>query len=128
MESIYKILLISALFLAFACKDEEENTGDKIFQVEVLGKGMDCGDLFLIRFEAGVEQNVYKYSEQTNAYYPVFYAVGLPEELKQEGLFLDITLRECGTDDIPMCTAWGPGYSIVCIESAEPVSLVDRFP
>ncbi len=128
MRVFLKIAILSFLVISLSCKDDEENSTPEIFQVEVLGKGMDCGDLFLIRFEEDDRERVNKYLEYTNAYYPVFYAVGLPEELKQDGLSLEITIGECGTDDIPLCTAWGPGYGIVCIESALPVNLVNRFP
>jgi len=44
-----------------------------------------------------------KYLEHSNAYFPVFYANNLPEEL-------------------PSCTAWGPGYGHICIESVEKIN------
>lgn len=121
MKTLIRFFLFVALLSFNACTDENESAESDLFQVEVLGKGMDCGDLFLVRFETEKEADINKYLEETNAYFPVFYAVGLPEELKQEGLFLDIRLGECTVDDIPVCTHLGPGYGVVCIESAVPV-------
>lgn len=128
MKNFLKILFVLFLVSFASCKDEVENAGDEKFQVEVLGKGMDCGDLFLIRFEENDEERLNNYLQPNNAFYPVFYALGLPDELKQEGLFLEITIGDCETDDIPACTALGPGYGLVCVETAFPVSLVNRFP
>lgn len=127
MKRLLNILIAVLLFSFNACKKEDKNTEVEYFQVEVLGQGLDCGELFLVRFEPGNEEDINRYLEQTNAYFPVFYAVGLPEEFKQDGLVLEITFRECSGDDIPGCTDWGPGYGIVCIESAVPVGLINEF-
>ena len=104
----------------------EEAYDDNIFMVEVLGVGMDCGDTWLIKFNEGDEREVNRYLENTNAYFPVFYADDLPEDKKETGLFLNITLGECSENDISACTAMGPGYAHVCIKSAETISIASE--
>jgi len=127
MRNIFKIAVFTLTLFIFSCSDEQAEeqmyASPDSFQVEVVGKGLDCGDTFLIRFADKDENRVNAYLGRTNAYYPVFYAVGLPDEFKDEGLILNVSIRQCGTDDIPVCTAMGPGYAIVCIQSAESLSL-----
>lgn len=113
-------LLIFCMFF-FSCKEEGDKESE-VFRVEVLGKGMDCGNLFLIRFEEDDESRVTKYLEYTNAYYPVFYAVGLSDEFKEPGVFLNITVGRCSSNEFVACTALGPGYGLVCIKSAAIIS------
>jgi hypothetical protein len=88
----------------------------------VIGKGMDCGDTFLVKFQEEDETRVNKYLEHSNAYFPVFYANNLPEEFKQEGWALKITLHKCQSEDFQACTAWGPGYGHICFESVEKIN------
>ena len=118
-------------FAVFACSDQHEsdslNAPSATFQVEVVGKGMDCGDIFLIRFSENDENRVNSYLADSNAYYPVFYAVDLPEEFKEQGLILNVTIKQCATGDIPLCSAMGPAYGIVCIETAESLSLTAQL-
>lgn len=126
VKGLLKIVVITLALSLFACSDEQEsdslNVSPGAFRVEVVGRGLDCGDTFLIRFSENDENKVNAYLEHANSYYPVFYAVGLPEEFKEEGLILNVTIRQCETNDIPLCTAMGPGYGIVCIELAESLS------
>ena len=42
MKNILKIALIISLFGSFGCQKDNEDIG--VFQVEVIGKGFDCGD------------------------------------------------------------------------------------
>lgn len=116
--------LILFVFLIHACEKTEWEK--EVFTVEVLGVGMDCGDTYLIQFREEDEQKINRYLENTNAYFPVFYAVNLPEEYKEKGLFLNITLGKCTADDVLACTTLGPGYSHVCISSAETISIASE--
>ena len=50
MKTVTKILFLCGivLWIAFGCEKEETNLIE--FHVIVKGKGMDCGDLFVIEF------------------------------------------------------------------------------
>lgn len=118
MRYHFKFLLILLFFTSLAC--EKDDPEKDYFFVEVIGKGMDCGDTFLVKFQEEDEARVNKYLEQTNAYFPVFYANNLPEEFKQEGFSLKVTLKKC--QELPFCTTMGPGYGHICIESVEKIN------
>jgi len=125
MRTLFKYLLVLLFFISLACKknDPEKDDSEKDYYfVEVIGRGMDCGDTFLVRFQEEDEARVNKYLEQSNAYFPVFYANNLPEEFKQEGWGLKVTLHKCNPGELPLCTAWGPGYGHICIESVEKIN------
>ena len=116
--SIFLLVLIVG---NFGCNKNNED--DDVFLVEVIGKGMDCGSIFLIQFQEEDENRARKYHENTNAFYPVFYSNNLIEEHKVAGLILNISLETCDATDIPGCYAMGPGYAHVCIKSSETISL-----
>ena len=116
--SIFLLVLIVG---NFGCNKNNED--DDVFLVEVIGKGMDCGSTFLIQFKEEDENKIRKYHENTNAFYPVFYANNLIEEHKEKGLLLNVTLEKCGAIDLPLCTAMGPGYMHICIKTSETISL-----
>lgn len=122
-----KLKLLSGIFLlvfivgCFGCQKDDEEV--EIFQVEVIGKGFDCGDVFLIKFNEEDENKVRKYHENSNAFYPVFYAINLIEEHKEKELILNVTLEKCGAIDLPFCTTMGPGFGRVCIKTSETISL-----
>lgn len=122
MKNILKIAFVIIVICYFGCEKNDE-VEPEVFRVEVLGKGMDCGDLFLIKFDENDEERINKYLEHSNSFFPIFYASNLKAEHKEEGLFLDVTLGKCSADDIALCTAWGPGYSQVCVESSETIKL-----
>jgi hypothetical protein len=122
MRTLFKYLLVLLFFISPAC--EKDDPEKNYYIVEVIGRGMDCGDTFLVRFQEEDEARVNKYLEHSNAYFPVFYANNLPEEFKYEGWGLKVTLHKCQPAELPGCTAWGPGYGHICIESVEKINAV----
>ena len=110
-------LLLFFFLCIFSCDKNEDE--ENIFFVEVLGKGMDCGDTFIVQFKEEDKSKVRKYHENTNSFYPVYYANNLIEDHKVAGLKLRITLEVCDAIEFPLCTAWGPGYGHVCIKTSE---------
>ena len=120
MRFHFKFLLILLLFIGLSC--EKENPEKEYFVVEVIGKGMDCGDTFLVRFQEEDESRINKYLEQTNAFFPVFYVNNLPEEFKQEGWGLKVTLHKCQSAEFQACTTMGPGFGHICIESVDKIN------
>lgn len=118
------IFLLVFIIGSFGC-DKNDNEDDDVFLVEVIGEGMDCGSTFLIQFQEEDENKVRKYHENSNAFYPVFYANNLREEHKKTGLFLNIKLENLRDrkSNLPFCTMMGPGYAHVYIKTSETISL-----
>ena len=123
MKKYLLILFMLLILFNFGC--QKEDVEPDVFQVEVLEKGLDCGDLFLIQFDEQDENRLKKYLKNTYSLFPVFYADNLIEEHKERELFLHVTLEKCNTENsYPFaCTMLGPTYSHVCIKTSEPVSI-----
>ena len=80
---------------------------NEYFKVTVLGKGLDCGNAFVIRFDeevAGLPDSPVK-----NHYY----ADNLPEEHKIEGKNIEIRFRLPKEDEMYACTMMGPTYPYI---------------
>lgn len=121
-KSIFTFSIVLILVFGISgCKND--NLENEEFQVEVIGKGFDCVEIFLIKFLEEDEKRINKFLEHTNAYFPVFYANNLVEQHKEAGLILNVILDKCGVNDFRVCTAMGPGYSHVCIKLSETISL-----
>jgi len=80
------ILLSLGMFLAVTCekREQEPQVSDEYFKVTVLGKGLDCGNTFVIRF---IEEVVELPNSPVKNHY---YADNLPEEHKIEGKNMEI--------------------------------------
>ncbi|MGC9355574.1 MAG: hypothetical protein ACP5D9_17125, partial [Mariniphaga sp.] len=59
MNSYLKYLLLLAAFYLAAC--EKDSGSEDFFLVEVVGKGTDCGETYLIKFQEEDEKRVNKY-------------------------------------------------------------------
>jgi len=71
----FGVILLPLFLLANAgCHDEDLD--NPFFRIEVIGKGYDCGDTYLVRFHEEDEERINKFLENSNAYFPVFYAIG----------------------------------------------------
>jgi hypothetical protein len=121
VNSCLKYLLLLAVLYVTAC--EKDSGREDFFLVEVVEKGIDCGETYLIKFQEEDEKRVNKYLEHTNAYFPVFYADNLPEKFKVKGWILKVKLHKYQHGELPACSSMGPGLGHVFIESAETVSL-----
>ena len=119
----YLFFIEFLFFIVFLSSCEKDDLGDEIFTVEVLCVGMDCGDTYLIQFRDEDEKKVNSFLDYTNAYFPIFYADNLPEKYKEEGLVLNIKIGKCASLHAVGCTAMGPGYGHICVDSAEPISI-----
>ena len=74
------------------------------FKATVLGKGQDCGNTFLIRFDeevAGLPNSPVK---------GCYYADNLPEEYKIEGKTVEIQFRLPKEDEMSACTTMGIAF------------------
>lgn len=115
------ILVLLAVFYLSGCRSDAG--GGDFFLVKVIGKGVDCNETYLVKFQEEDEERVSKYLEEMNTHFPVFYANNLPEKFKEKGRTLKVKLYECQQGELPLCTAKDPGFGSVCIESATAISL-----
>ena len=113
MEIMKRIIfiIISLTFIIISCNDDETN--DDIFNATVIGKGLDCGNSFLIKFNNGVSGLPINNLDNT------FYEINLPEEYKIEGKKIKVEFREPKNDEGMVCTTLGPGYPQIYITKVE---------
>jgi hypothetical protein len=98
------ILLI--LFMVISCRKDliEEEPILIESNARVIGKGMDCGDSYIIEFKDGIE------GLPENSFGLRFYEIGLPDEYKIPGKQITIEFREPELDEIMSCSLIGPSY------------------
>lgn len=108
-----KTTLILFLFtiLLYSCDDRDKN--ERVYNAIVLGKGMDCGETYLIEFD----NNVSELPE--NSFDNVYYAINLPEEYKIEGKEIYVEFRIPENDEIMVCTFLGPTFPQIYITKTE---------
>lgn len=82
-----------------------------IFNAVMIGKGLDCGESFLINFNEDVT-GLPKSVDNT------YYELNLPSELQIEGKEIKVTFRTLKESEYIPCTALGTAYSIIYILSA----------
>ena len=104
-------IIISLTFIIISCSKDEAN--NDIFNAKVLGKGLDCGNLFLIKFNNDVS------GLPVNNFDNTFYAINLPEEFKTEGEQIKVEFREPKNDEAMACTTLGIGYPHIYITKVE---------
>ena len=83
------------------------DNSDINFNATVLGKGLDCGNSFLIQFDEGVTG--------LPSSYRLYYEINLPESYKIKNERVYVRFRAPENDEIMVCTAMGPAYPQVYI-------------
>lgn len=96
-------LLVILFFILASCSKE------KSYNATVLGKGIDCGDSYLLKFNEGVSGLPENNIDNT------FYEINLLEAYKIEGKKVNVEFREPKNEEIMLCTTLGPGYAQVFI-------------
>ena len=107
------LILIGLIFMIISCNKNENETNEKSFNATVLGKGLDCGNSFLIKFNDDVS------GLPENTFDNTFYEINLPEEHKIEGKQVYVEFREPVNDETMVCTTMGIGYPQLYITKAE---------
>jgi len=108
------ILIFIGLTLIFiSCNKNENETNEKSFNATVQGKGLDCGNSFLIKFDKNVS------GLPENSFDNTFYEINLPEEFKVEGKKVYVEFRELENDEMITCTTMGIGYPQIYIMKVE---------
>jgi|LakMenEpi03Aug12_release.lakeMendotaPanAssembly.Ray.scaffolds.fasta_scaffold499856_2 hypothetical protein len=108
MRAISIIALI--LLTLISC---EKSVNKRAFNATVIGKGLDCGNSFLLQFDrnaVGVPMNYFD---------NIFYEINLPDKFKVAGKQINLIFREPVNDEIMVCTMAGPGYPQIYILQAE---------
>ena len=106
-------LITSIIFIN--CNDSISSNNGDLFQVTVLGKGIDCGDTYLIKFNEG--QNILKALSNNES--DLYYADNLPKELKFENIQVLIKFRNPTTGELYPCTTLGFPYPHIIILEAK---------
>lgn len=104
-RSMFSLLML--VFILASCSKEES------YNATVLGKGIDCGEAYLLKFNEGVSGLPENNIDNT------FYEINLPETLKVDGKKIDVEFRELENEEIMLCTTVGPGYGQIYITAAK---------
>lgn len=100
---IILFILTFGVFLTSCKKDDDKTTKENFnFEATVLGKGLDCGETFLISLKnlksnSGLEDGIY-------------YGYNLSSEYKEQGLKIYLNCREPNDNESYACTTLGPTY------------------
>ena len=97
------IILLIALLALSSCKKELPESDAP--NATVLGKGIDCGDIYLIK----VDDSIDGIDNWDNTYH----AVNLPENLKNPGLRIWVDARPVNENEAIFCTTRGPSYPAI---------------
>jgi hypothetical protein len=109
------ILLIMSIMFLFSCEKDITPVQDDYFKVMVLGKGIDCGDVYLVEFVEELE----KVELITESHRTIYYGDDLPDEFKQDRIVLQIKFRQPTPEELYPCTTLGPGYPHIRIISVK---------
>ena len=107
------LILIGLTFIFISCNKNETKTNEKAFNAIILGRGTDCGNSYLIKFN----ENVSGLPE--NTFDNVYYEINLPEEFKIEGKKVYVEFRQPENDEIMVCTTLGISYPQIFITKVE---------
>jgi hypothetical protein len=98
--SILFVCLLIPFF--YSCYKKESNEIEFRFEAKVIGKGIDCGDTFLIDL-----RNLSDDSEFENS---IYYAFNLPSEFKVADLEIKLNCRLPNINEAVACTHLGPDF------------------
>ncbi|MBI5326200.1 MAG: hypothetical protein HZB41_13175 [Ignavibacteriae bacterium] len=111
-------LILIFVIISFSCKENNPVQEDDYYNVKVLMEDIDCHTIYDIEFSD--MSNIPKFIDSTqNAYFPVFRALNLPENLKFPNLKIKIKCRELQKGEERPCTFMGPSYNFIYILSAK---------
>ena len=115
MKRVILVLFTLVLLNINSCNDSVSVNDKEFYQATVLGKGPDCSETYLIKFNKNQI-----YFEQNSYYDPyVFYANDLPEEFKVKNLVILIKFRNPAANESYFCTHSGVPYPHIIILEAK---------
>ena len=107
------LIFIGLTFILSSCSKNEKETNDESFNATILGKGLDCGNAYLIKFNediTGLPQNTFDNT---------FYEINLPEEYKIAGKQVYVEFRQPENGEFMICTTREIGYPQIYITKVE---------
>lgn len=110
---ILVFFILGFTFLIASCNKNEEGNDEQFYPVTVIGRGMDCGDAYLIKFDENVP------GLPANTFDNIYYEINLPAQYNIPGTKINIKFREPEVDEAMFCTTMGPGYPQLFIIKAE---------
>ncbi|WP_158859465.1 hypothetical protein [Lunatibacter salilacus] len=117
MKSSIKLILLCLLMSGIGCTRDEEPNNSGVFQVTVVGKGIDCGSLLVIDFEQDDQSGIDVITGTSE--WLRFYAYNLDMKYNQPGKILKVTARKTKDEELSPCTHLGPTYPWITILNVE---------
>jgi hypothetical protein len=104
------LVIISGLtILLISCGTIDKLADNTFYNVTVLGKGMDCGNSFLIKFEDDIN------GLPQNNWDSIFHEINLPDKYKIVGMKIKVSIRKPNNNELKPCTAMEPAYPLIYI-------------
>ena len=110
---------ITLAALVLSCGGSSQNPTEDLrgyFTVRVVGRGMNCGDVYLVEF---VEDLFEMYEIVGSDEFKTFYADSLPAQFKQKGQMLLVKFRKPSPAEQYECRSLGPSYPHIVITAAQ---------
>ncbi len=104
----FNFLMIGLFVLVISCTKNNHDDATTFAGATVLGKGLDCGNSFLLKFDSDVTGLPENFDN-------TFYEINLPDEYKTEGRKIKVAFRSPEPDEIMACTTMGIGYPQIFI-------------
>jgi hypothetical protein len=113
MKRFIVLSTLISIVILFSCEKENEIQDSNEFQFEatVIGKGLDCGETFLISLKS--------LDDNTDIANGTYYADQLDSDLKIAGLKIYLNCRKPSDTELYACTAMGPSYPHVIVTDSK---------
>jgi hypothetical protein len=109
---IIKVLIGILFFTFISCENNSKNELiNSSFNARIIGKGLDCGNTYLIQFYDNVE------GMPPNSFDNIFYAINLPPILQVNDLEVNVNFRTPNDNELMACTTMGITYPQIIIEN-----------
>lgn len=108
----FNFLIIGLFIFIISCTKNNQDDVTIYADAIVLGKGLDCGNSFLLKFDddvTGLPEN----------FDHIFYEINLPDDCKIEGLKIKVGFRNPKPDEMMVCTTMGIGYPQIFITKVQ---------
>jgi len=107
-------ILTFILLVIASCDHSEEK--EFAYEAKVLGVNIDCG-IYEIQFLSKLEEVKAKFGNSPVT--GIYIGNNLPEELQEEDLIIQLNCRLPSSNEIGVCTHFGPTYPWVYIVNAK---------
>ncbi|WP_373496562.1 hypothetical protein [Aquiflexum sp.] len=107
------LILLCLMMAGIGCTRDEEPNNIGVFEVTVVGKGIDCGSLLVIDFEQDDQSRINAIAGTSE--WLRFYAYNLDMKYNQPGKILKVTARKTKDGELRLCRTLGPGYPWITI-------------